>query len=174
MPRTPLEKLKLERRQLRRAFTKAYNDASEYFTQPILSNEDITLLKTAAAALNDQFRECHDLGKDIRSVALDEIKDEDELDAFFDEVNEVTNANRGKISKLEFYISKFEKKNVKTTPVSNIPTLSNTSTLRSKLPDLQLPTFDGQITEWNGFWERFQSQVGTLKDLPNLHISSVS
>ena len=93
MPRTPLEKLKSERRQLCREFTKTYNNASEYFTQPILSNEDISLLKTTAAALNDQFQECHDLGKDIGSVALDEIKDEDKLDAFFDEVNKVTNAN---------------------------------------------------------------------------------
>ena len=39
-------------------------------------------------------------------------------------------------------------------------------TLRSKLPNLPLPTIDGQITEKNGFWERFQSQVGTPPDLP--------
>ena len=42
----------------------------------------------------------------------------------------------------------------------------HTSTLRSKLPDLQLRAFDRQINEWNGFWERFQSQVGTLQGLP--------
>ena len=34
------------------------------------------------------------------------------------------------------------------------------------MPDLQLPTFDGKITEWLGFWERFQSQVGSSPELP--------
>ena len=37
----------------------------------------------------------------------------------------------------------------------------------SKLSDLNLPTFDGNITERFGFWERFQSQVGKSPDLPN-------
>ena len=80
-------------------------------------------------------------------MAMDEIKDEAELDAFFDEVDEVTSANRGKLRKIQFYISEYDIKNAKPTIVSSIPTLSHTPTLRSKLPYLQLPTFDGQITE---------------------------
>jgi len=50
--------------------------------------------------------------------------------------------------------------------VSQNQSITNTSTWRSKLPDLPLPTFDGKITEWNGFWERFQPQVGSLNDPP--------
>ena len=166
MPRTQLEKLKSERRQLRRGFTKTYNEISDIFAKSAQTEEEISVLKSTAEALHEQFRDCQILDKELRGIVLEEIQNEEESDAFFDEVTEVTNANRGKINKLLFYIAEFEKKNIKPTPVSNIPTLSNTSTLRSKLPDLQLPTFDGQITEWNGFWERFQSQVGTLKDLP--------
>eukprot|EP00794_Sanderia_malayensis_P001767 gene1767-biopygen1613 len=165
MPKTPFEKLQLERRQLRRSFTKTFNEASSLFKRDRLLNEEITFLKTAAAALQEQLKECQNLDKEIRIVALDEIEDEDESDAFFDEVTEVTNNNRGKISKLAFCISEFEKKNASTL-VSQSPTSQSTLTLRSKLPDLQLPTFDGKITDWHGFWERFQTQVGSLSDLP--------
>ena len=77
---------------------------------------------------------------------MEEIKDEAELDAFFDEVEGVNSTNRGKLNKLAFIIS------------SKKPTLLSSTAhySRSKLPDLQLPTFDGKITEWLGLWERFQ------------------
>ena len=166
MPRTPLEKLKSERRQLRRAFTKTYNEVSGLRMQEQLLNDDISLLKSTAGALHDQFQECLTLEKELRAVVLYETQDEKELDAFFDEVTKVTNANQGKFNKIHFFLGEHEKKNAKPSPVSRNQLLAHTSTLRSKLPDLQLPTFDGQITEWNGFWERFQSQVGSLQDLP--------
>ena len=164
MTKTPLEKLKLERRQLRRAFTKTFNEVATLFDESLLSDKDVSQLKSAADALNVQFRECQDLDRELRSVVLEDMEDEDDMDTFFDEVNEVTTLNRGKISELEFYLSKFEKKS---TPSPSAPPLLSTPTLRSKLPDLQLPDFDGKITEWFGFWERFQSQVGSLSDLPN-------
>ena len=87
---------------------------------------------------------------------MEEIKDEADLDAFFDEVDAVNSANRGKHNKLAFIIS------------SKKPTLlsSTAHSSRSKLADLQLPTFDGKITEWLGFWECFQSQVGSSPELP--------
>ena len=164
MPRTPMEKLKSERRQLRRAFTKTYNEVSGLLTNEHVSNDDITLLKSAAAALHDQFQECLTLEKELRAIVLDEIQDESELDVFFDDVTEVTNANRGKFNKINFFLKELEKKtNAENPPTSQNQSVTNTSTLRSKLPDLQLPTFDGQIMEWNGFWERFQSQVGSLR-----------
>ena len=167
MPRTPMEKLKSERRQLRRAFTKTYNEVSGLLTNEHVSNDDITLLKSAAAALHDQFQECLTLEKELRAIVLDEIQDESELDVFFDDVTEVTNANRGKFNKINFFLKELEKKtNAENPPASQNQSITNTSSLRSKLPDLQLPTFDGQIMEWNGFWERFQSQVGSLNDLP--------
>eukprot|EP00794_Sanderia_malayensis_P006385 gene6385-biopygen5284 len=91
MPKTPFEKLQLERKQLRRSFTKTYNEASSLFKKDRLLNEEITFLKTAAAALQEQLKECQNLDKEIRIVALDEIEDEDESDAFFDEVTETQN-----------------------------------------------------------------------------------
>ena len=165
MPRTTMEKLKSERRQLRRGFTKTYNEVSGLLTKDALTNDDISLLKSTAGALHDQFQECITLEKELRAVVLEEIKDEKELDTFFDEVTDVTNTNRGKFNKITFFLAELEKKNAKP-PVSQTQSIARAATLRSKLPDLQLSTFDGQITEWNGFWERFQSQVGSLQDLP--------
>ena len=165
MPRTTMEKLKSERRQLRRAFTKTYNEVSGLLTKDALRNDDISLLKSTTGALHDQFQECITVEKELRAVVLEESKDAKELDTFFDEVNDVTNTNRGKFNTITVFLAELEKKNTKP-PVSQTQSIARAATLRSTLPDLQLPTFDGQITEWNGFWERFQSQVGSLQDLP--------
>ena len=105
--KTPLEKFKSERRQLRRAFIETNNEASSLFHEHVLSDKDISLLISTAAAFNEK---CQDIEKEIRMIALDEIEKDKELGALFDEVNEVSNTNRGKISKLAFPISEFEKK----------------------------------------------------------------
>ena len=102
MPKTSFEKLQAERRQLRRSFVRTCNDTSRLLTEHAISDEDLSPLKSAAAALSEQFQECKILDKEIRSIALDEIEDEEEQDAFFDEANEATNLNRGKISKVIF------------------------------------------------------------------------
>ena len=120
MPRTPLEKLKSERRQLRRAFTKTYNEVSGLRTQEQLLNDDISLLKSTAGALHDQFQECLTLEKELRTVVLDDTQDEKELDAFFDEETEVTNANRVKFNKIHFFLDELEKKNAKLPPCLKI------------------------------------------------------
>ena len=164
MPKSPFEKLKLERRQARRTFTKTFNDAAVFFKETALSDEVLSTLKSIASALNAEFKNCLELDKELRSIVLEEIDDQNQQDAFFDEVNDVTLVNRGKLAKLEFFLSKFDKKrNTSSEPLSS----TTHSALRSKLPDLQLPIFDGKSTEWLGFWERFQSQVGNLPDLPN-------
>ena len=149
--RTTLEKLKSERCQLGRAFTKTYNEVSGLLTKESLENDDISLLNSTAGALHDQCQEFLTLEKGLRTVVLGEIQDEKELDTFFDEVTEVTNTNRGKFNKITVFLTELEKKNAKYSPVSHTQSIAHTATLRSKLPYLQLPSFDGQITEWNGF-----------------------
>ena len=87
------------------------------------------------------------MDKELRSVVLKDMEDENEMDTFFDDANEVTILNRGKISELEFYLSKFEKKNK---PSPSAPPLLSTHLCY----DLS-------------YLARFQSQVGSLSDLPN-------
>lgn len=163
--KSSLDKLKQERRQLRRTYTKIYNEASILFMKTDLTEEEITLLKSSFELLNTTFQDSTHLEKELKNIILDEVEDEAEQDEFFDEGDSVIITNKGKLSKLEFVISKFEKSLPslpQPQPSSSTPTFS-----RSKLPDLNLPTFDGNITEWFGFWERFQSQVGKSPDLPN-------
>ena len=131
-----LERLKQDRRQLRRTFTKTYNEVMGLLAQPSCTAEEISQLRFTNEELNVQFKDCRDLDKDIRKMAMDEIKNEAELDAFFDEVDEVTSANRGKLRKIQFYISEYDMKNAKPAIISSIPTRSPTPTLRSKLPNL--------------------------------------
>ena len=115
--------------------------------------------------MTNQFKECSDLEKQLRELVIEEINDEGELDSFFDEVTEVTSQQHGKLTKLEFIISKYNAYPSMPSSTRQEPP-SSTSSSRSKRPDLNLPTFSGNITGWFGFWERFQSQVGNSPDLP--------
>ena len=162
--------MKLERRQVCRPLTKTCTEAALFFKETTLSNVAFSTLKSIASALIAKFNDCQELDKQLRGIVLEEVNDEDQLDTFFNEVNDVTATNRGKMAKLEFFLSKFDKK-CNTSPVL----LSSTtqSALRSKLPEIQLPIFDGKITDWFGFWERFQSQLENYQTCPirqNSHI----
>ena len=98
--KSPTEKLKLKGRQPRRTFTTICNETSSLFDKQTLSNKDTARLRSAFAVLNTQFKECNDLEKQLRDIVIDELDNEDELDAFSDEVDEVTSINRGKLTKL--------------------------------------------------------------------------
>jgi len=130
------ERLKQDRRHLQLTFTKTCNEVTGMLAQPSCTAEEISQLRFTNEELNAQFKDCRDLDKDIQKMAMDERKDEAELDAFFDEVDEVTSANRGKLRKIQFYISEYDMKNAKPAIISSIPTRSPTPTLRSKLPKL--------------------------------------
>ena len=82
---------------------KTYNEVSGLLTKDALTNDDISLLKSTAGALHDQCQECITLEKELHAVVLEEIKDEKELDTFFNEVTDVTNTNLGKFTKLPFF-----------------------------------------------------------------------
>ena len=99
-------------------------------------------------------------------MIIEEIDNADELDAFFDEVNEVTSQQCSKLTKLYFILSKYDAYPSTPAPSHQEPS-SSTLYSYSKLPDLNLPVFNGNITEWFGFWERSQSLVGNASDLPN-------
>ena len=109
MPKSQLEKLKQERRKIRRSFTKIFHEVSPYFDSLNLSDADVSALKSSLVALNSKFEQCEKVDTELEEVLLDEIEDGAELDAFFDEVDEVTFINRGKLNKLDFLVLKFVK-----------------------------------------------------------------
>ena len=53
------------------------------------------------------------------------------------------------------------------------PQISTSSTQFSKLPKLTLPTFDGDILQWQSFWDYFESSIhsnGNLTDVQKFDI----
>ena len=59
MPKSKFEKLKQERRQIRRSFTKIYSEASMLFSVPRLQEEEIRSLKSSSKAIIQSNCECH-------------------------------------------------------------------------------------------------------------------
>ena len=53
------------------------------------------------------------------------------------------------------------------------PRTTQIQDVRVKLPKLELPKFDGDIFNWQGFWDQFLAAIhenGSLTDIDNLHI----
>ena len=73
MPQTQLEKLKSERKQLRRGFTKTLNEISDTFAKSTQTEEEISVLKSIAEALHKQFHDCQTLDKGFHGIILEEI-----------------------------------------------------------------------------------------------------
>ena len=65
------------------------------FTKTILLDEEFSILKSTAVALHDDFQGCQALWKDAHPIVTDEVQTEEESDAFFDEITEVANSERG-------------------------------------------------------------------------------
>ena len=122
-------------------------------------------MKGSLDLLRTTFEEMRTLERELKAMALEEMKDEAEQNDFLDEA--VLLKSKSKLTKLELFISKLEKPAVSLQASTPEPPSTRPTFSQSKLPELNLPTFDGNIMEWFGFWERFQSQVGKSPDLPN-------
>ena len=68
----------------------------------------------------------------LREPVIEEIDNEDELNAFFDEVNEAISQKHGNLTRLEFFISKHDTY-PSTTSSSRKEQLSSTSFSHSKI-----------------------------------------
>ena len=109
--KTALEKLKQERSQLRRTFTKIFNfyeQASPLLTKSPLTDDEIVHLKSSSELLNDTFEESRALERELKSIILDDIDDEAQQDAFFDESDSIIIQNKGKLNKISLFIAKLE------------------------------------------------------------------
>lgn len=52
--------------------------------------------------------------------------------------------------------------------IHNTSGLSVGSKVRARLPKLQLSTFDGKFTEWQSFWDNFESVIDSNEDLSEI------
>ena len=151
--KTQFEKYVQERKQLRRSSTSIVNEASSHFAKTTLTDDEFVLVKGSLDLLYTTVEELCTLERELRVIALEEIKDQTEQNEFLDEGDTVVIQNKGKLTKLELFISKLDK------PVASLqssmpqPPSTQPAFSQPKLPELNLPTFDSTITEWFGFWE---------------------
>ena len=106
--KTPFEKYVQERKQLRRSLNSIFNEASSHFAKTTLTDDEIALVKGSLDLLYTTFEELHTLERELRVIALEEIKDETEQNEFLDEGDAVVIQNKGKLTKLELFFSKLE------------------------------------------------------------------
>ena len=99
----------IQERKLRRSLTKIFNEVSSHFTKTTLTDDEIALVKGSLDLLRTTFEEMRTLERELKAMALEEMKDEAEQNDFLDEGDAVILKSKGKLTKLELFISKREK-----------------------------------------------------------------
>ena len=74
--KSTFERLKQERSQLRRTFTKIFNEASPFLKKSTLTNEEIARVKASSELLNATFEETRTMERELKSIVLDGIENE--------------------------------------------------------------------------------------------------
>ena len=97
-----------ERKQLRHSFTTIFNEASFHFTKTTLTDDEIALVKGSLDLLRTTFEEMRTLERELKAMALEEMRDGAEQNDFLDEGDAVIIKSKVKLTKLELFISKLE------------------------------------------------------------------
>ena len=165
--KTSFDKYVQERKQLHHSFMTIFNEVSSHFAKATLTDDEIALVKGSLDLLHTTFEEMRALEEKLKAIALEDMKEEAERNEFLDEGDAVVIKNKSKLTKLELFISKLEKPTVSLPSSTPQPLSTQVTFSQTKLPELNLPPFYGNIAGWFGFWERFLSQVGKSPNLPN-------
>lgn len=140
-----MEKLKANRKQVRRLFTRACNDFDK--EESLLENEDkISKLKLIESKAKLMLA----AEEEVKQALLIECDNEEELDKEIDES--------------ENYIDRWRLLEIKLIGLLQLPKESslvdgNMNASYSTLlhyPKIKLPTFDGNVKNWLAFWGQFQ------------------
>ena len=80
-----------------------------------------------------------------------------------DGASDVLFENQGKVVRAQNFIELNKSKSL----AKSTPAAPRTTT--SKLPQLTLPKFDGKLTEWTPFWERFNAEIDHNPDISDIN-----
>ena len=121
---------------------------------------DETKLACLKRALNEKFTTIKALDDEISGLIEDEsvVEDIDTADQFKEMIF-------NSLFSIDHLMEKLKIKN----PAPRVPTAH--SQTRVKLPKLHLRSFSGDLTEWTGFWESFQSAVHNNDELTDIESS---
>ena len=155
-----MEKLKKRRSTQRRFFTLAFKEADAISKQKQISNDAKVQLEAKVEILDSIILEIAELDKQIENLWLD---DEEASESTMDK--ELTEAFM-KLSQCKEQVRAL--KSFLTVQPNRSAELPDSKQHFSKLPKMNLPRFDGTLTQYKHFRERFDSAVGN-----NIHISEV-
>ena len=192
-----MEKLKAIRGGHRSAVTRLINRTEEKITENDISNRELNAavesLEKKADILQNLDNQIVDLTEP--SEIEQEILDTDDFTShmemkirtYKDMINDCTQNQKQSVSRISASISQPSTSqaldsnqnrqnsdvdqpsystNFSETPSSEYP--SNPSNFYHRLPKLELPSFSGSVTEWQPFWESFETTVHTNPSLTNI------
>lgn len=147
-----MERLRKERTEARRRFTKAKNELSELIDAYKKDGQNYDALKISFTFLSEMAENLFDVDRRIQEQwRLDEDMDGSAVD--FDTVDtykkdwiKAEHECSRIITKVEHAESKYD----------SVSSNDNTDKRRFRLPKLELTKFDGNAKNWLGFWSSFK------------------
>ena len=163
-----LTKYKGTRKVYMRSIENCERDTLDIIENFHLGDENqITKLISAKTSLNDKLNKVREFDDRILEL-LNQDESESELENILvrdDKVNEL-------IVRIERCIFKSTHENVN--PPSHISVNSSTSSnndhLKINLPELVISKFQGDIIDWQGFWDQFNSAIHSNQTISDIKI----
>ena len=90
------------------------------------------------------------------------MEEDDELDVDVDEAADVLLAAEREVKWCQARIKEFQP------PSPSAAAAPSSGNLTTKLPNLTLPSFSGEYTQWVSFWDQFTTLVDSKRDITNV------
>lgn len=162
-PKSKLEDLKRQRASKRRSFTLLSNKTEEIVKKSKTDKPSPDQLETIEAAvpkLQETLTLLEQLDLEIEEVLMETDREAAEKDQ--DEATELVLRNCLRITRAKKLLEPDTKTSTRT------PT-SKSKEPSSKLPKLTLPKFNGKLTDWLPFWERFVVEIDKNSQLSDVN-----
>ena len=136
------------RKALRIFFEKTLFEAKEYLEGPECTEARLIGLK---GGLTDQTEQLNSVDEDIVNALDPADVEADVLDSL-----KILEPSREVIAGLELKINALK---LNDSEIGSVKSTSSSTTGRCKLPKLELPVFEGDPLQWQGFWDQFNVSI---------------
>ena len=155
----------LEEVQRRRTGLKGWVTRSERELLALVDESDTTASsKEIELAIRDFNRRLEQL--DEVQGQLEMLLDDAAMSADIEEADKFRRQARKALVAAEVKLEKLVNRN-STQPAGEA--VSSHSLRRVNLPKFELPKFDGDVMQWQSFWDQFSAHIGDVEDLSNAH-----
>ncbi|XP_064625943.1 uncharacterized protein LOC135486774 [Lineus longissimus] len=161
-PKELVQTMKQQRTNKRRNFTRLVNRISDILSEDHPTLEQIVNVQTILAVHEENFSDIKELNKNIEFNLVSIDEGDAARDA--EDACEKSVDNQMNIVKAKNFLAKF--KSTMDNPVVPVPKGPVTT---SKLPKLTLPTFNGYLTDWLPFWERYTAEIDKNSNISDIN-----